>query len=452
VRFITVLLILFSAALPPHAGVAEETIAADPAEIIIASIGDDRLRLLLSDVLSRNPRLAVLRARARAAAEEPVRVGALPDPTLSAVFFLSEPQTRVGPQQGSLTVMQALPGAGKRDLKSRAATAEAVVARAVIGSEELRLLTRTRRLYHELQYRRSERKILLGDIRTLERFEEMARARYASGRGGSQAVIKIQAEITRTRSRILGIDSSISDVIEEINVLRDLPGGTAVQTGELPLSGQRIPAFDALHARAATTSPEISAARATIDAAASRAELADRSSRPDFTVGLSYSLIGRRDDRAGKLNPPEGNGRDVLGLIGGISLPVWRKALDAEAEGAIQRKIAAEYGLRERMTSVDGEISALARRIPLILEQLALFENTLRPQAEASLASAEGAYATATASVLDLLDAERTLLRVRVSTEKTRSDLAIAIAELEGAAAGPLADINSTTKENGAAS
>ena len=59
-------------------------------------------------------------------------------------------------------------------------------------------------------------------------------------------------------------------------------------------------------------------------------------------------------------------------------------------------------------------------------------------QARQSLLSAESAYAAGTAGALDLLDAERVLLQVRVAAARARTDLEIAYARLEGAVAGPL--------------
>ncbi len=427
---------------------AEETPApqAGPAEVIVRAIEDESLRLLAADVLDRNPELAVLAARARAAEQDAPRVRALPDPTLSATLFLFEPQTRVGPQQASATFAQKLPGKGKLDLREQAALFDAAAAWTRVEAERLRLVTRTRTLYLELQYLERERSIVETDATTLEHYEQLARARYASGVGIGQSVIKIQAEITRARTRLLDIDRDEVRLRASINALRDRPRDTPVIVGETAPSLDDLPPFEALRRTAVSLRPEVSESRTLIDAAATRVELADAASHPDFTVGLTYALVERRSDEAGRFNPPEGNGDDVLGLTGGMTLPIWSKALDAETEGAVQRRLATESALRSLTVEIDGRLADLSRRIPLIREQLALFEGTLSTQAEASLISAEEAYASGTLSALDLLDAERTLLRVRVGTERARTDLAVALAELEGVAAAPITAID--TEEN----
>ena len=50
------------------------------------------------------------------------------------------------------------------------------------------------------------------------------------------------------------------------------------------------------------------------------------------------------------------------------------------------------------------------------------------------------AYATGAIGALELLDAEHRLFEVRLASARARADLAIAIAQLEGALAMPLGD------------
>ena len=48
------------------------------------------------------------------------------------------------------------------------------------------------------------------------------------------------------------------------------------------------------------------------------------------------------------------------------------------------------------------------------------------------------AYAAGTGSALELLDAERTLLEVRLALARARTERAIAVATLEGTVAAPI--------------
>jgi outer membrane protein TolC len=406
---------------------------------IVAGLDDERLRGLVGDVLARNPHLAVLSATARAADQRAPQVRSLPDPSASLTFYLLQPQTRVGPQQLTAGVSQRLPWFGKLELEEQAAVLEAASAWSQVAAARFELVTKVRRLYLELQYLGRESRLLSEETTTLEHYEELAQARYASGVGIGQTVIKIQAEITRARARLLDIDRRRVPLLAEINALRDRPDGSPIEVGPLPTGEPApLPPPADLRKTALGKRPELIEMQTLIEAAKVRIELAQKSARPDFTLGLSYSLIGRRADAAGKLDPPEGNGDDVLGVSGGINLPIRRQRIAAGIEEAVQQRLAAEQRRRVVVSGIDGELADLTRRVPLLREQLELFERILIVQAEESLRSAETAYASGSIGALDLLDAERVLFGVRLAAERARTDLLIAFAEIEGVLAAPL--------------
>ncbi len=418
------------------------------AESIIDGLQDSALRHLAADVLVRNPRLAVLAAKARSGDQRAPQVRSLPDPMASLTLFLLQPQTRVGPQQASAGISQRLPWFGKLKLREQAALLEAAATWTRVETLRLELVTKVRNLYLELQYLDREQQIVVEDQTTLKHYEELARARYASGVGIGQTVIKIQAEITRARTRLLDIQERRAALIAEINALRDRAEGTPVSVGGSTPAVDTLPSFDRIRESALGARPELAEVQALIDAATTRIDLSKKNYRPDFTVGLNYALVGKRDDTAGRLNPPEGNGDDILGISGAINLPIWREKLAAGVEEAIQQRLAAEETRRAITAEINGDLADLARRIPLIREQLGLFDQILTAQATESLRSAEIAYASGTANALDLLDAERVLLGVRIAAERVRTDLAIAAAKLEGVLGSPLRTID----RNGSAS
>jgi cobalt-zinc-cadmium efflux system outer membrane protein len=408
------------------------------ADAIVESQDDPELRLLLRDVLDRNPKVARMSAEAMAAVQRAPQVAALPDPTASLTWFLMSPQTRVGPLQATLNISQSLPWFGTLKLEEQAAMWEAAATRARVEATRLEVVTEARVAYHELQFLDIERGVVREDRMTLEHYAELALARYASGVGLDQEVIKIQAEITRDDTRLLGIAARRSEVVAKLNALRDRPQSSAVAVSE-PVRGRSVVLDpEDLRRRALTGRPEVVAADAVVEAATVRVERSKKAYSPNLMVGLSYGFVGTRDDEAGRLVPPEGNGDDDLGLMVGVSLPVWRSKLEAGVEEGTARSLAAAEAARELTTSIDEQLGELLSRIPLLEDQMALYDNVLIVQARQSLFSAESAYAAGTADALDLLDAERVLLQVRVAAARVGTDLEIAYARLEGAVAGPL--------------
>ncbi len=415
---------------------------ATPAQAILAALPDPAVRDLATEVLDRNPDLAAARARARAAEEEAPQARSLPDPMASLTAFVLTPETRVGPQQAMAALSQRFPWFGKLGLRERSALYAAAAARADVAARELTLVTETRRLAYELAFLDAWDGILGTDRSVLERYEELSRTRYAAGVGLEQAVIKLQAELTKIDSRKLQLADRRAETTAALNALRDRSPVAELPAFALPAAVAPSEGFEArlesLESRAETLRPEVAGAEAEISRAGTQVELAKKDYRPDVTLGLTYTLVGERQDAPGRAMPPPDDGQDVVGLTASINLPVHRDRLDAAVEQAARRETAAREGRRAVAAGIDRSLGELSQRLELTFRQLRLFEDVLGIQAEESLSSAEAAYSAGSAGALDLLDAERVLLDVRTSTARARADFAITLARLEGAVGEPI--------------
>jgi outer membrane protein, heavy metal efflux system len=405
---------------------------------VLASEADAALRDLVTQVLERNPLIAASEAQARAARLMAPQAKALPDPMLSATAYASAPETRVGPQTIMGTVSQRFPWFGKRALKEKAALAHADALDAQLQAQRLELVTEARRLYYEIAFLDEWSKVVLADRETLDHYEELARTRYASGIGIEQAVVKIQAEITKDDTRVLDIASRRATVVAALNALRDEPGATRIEPLALPEGGEMTVDPAALRDRALALRPELAQVESEIARADTETELARREYKPDITLGATYTRVGPRGDAAGIAVPPPDNGKDVFAVSVAINLPVQRGRLKAGVEQAAELRRAAGEGKRAVVTSIDRALGELTERVTLTWQQLQLLRDVLGIQAEQSLRSAEAGYSSGTLSSLDLLDAERVLLEVRTTTARARADYAIALARLEGAVGEPL--------------
>jgi len=424
----------------PEPSVPERLPSADAAARLRDSL-EPSLRDLVAEVLLRNPALARARREAMAAELRAPQVGALPDPMASVTPFLSSPETRVGPQELSVSLSQRLPWFGKLALREQSALFGAAAARATAETRAVTLITEARRLYYELAFLEAEEKAVQEDRSTLVHYEELARARYASGVGLEQAVVKIQAEITKDETRLLEIANRRAALVAALNALRDRPPDSPLPPPALP-EDRELPelSYEVLAKRALSTRPEMTRERARRAQAATGVDLARKAYLPDFTVGLAYTTVGPREDAAGRAMPPEGDGDDILGVTAGINIPLWRKKLAAGVEEASQQELAAQEGLRSVAADIHRDLGDLLHRIPQTRDQLDLFRDVLTVQAQEALRSAEAAYGAGTLGALDLLDAERVLLEVRIATARTAADLAIALARLEGVLAAPIGE------------
>jgi outer membrane protein TolC len=195
---------------------------------------------------------------------------------------------------------------------------------------------------------------------------------------------------------------------------------------------------DDLRQRALRNRPEMTELASRVDRAATMTRLARKAYGPDFSVGVTYSLVGERDDAAGRMAPPPDDGQDVFGVSVGVDLPLWRGKRSAAVNEASERQVGAEDERRGVQTAIERSLGELSQRLPLTWQRLRLLEDVLAIQAAESLRSAESAYGAGTLNALDLLDAERVLLEVRIASARARADYAIAVAQLEGTVAEPV--------------
>ena len=415
---------------------AQQLIA--PADRILQSLSDTELRLLVSETLARNPEVAAMLAKARAAFSRAPQVAGLPDPVLGATGWVKGPETRTGPQILTLDLMQPLPWLGKFDLREQASLLEARALSSDVEATRLALVTSVRRLFYELAFLTRYREVTHDFVDHLLQHEEISRARYSAGVGASQNVVKIQAEITIAENLLLDIDQRRIDLESQINGLRDRPASMVILPAAIPSFVEMNLDFEPLLKAAEQDRPEVAAIDARIAATEVGVKLAEKEYRPNFSVGVTYTFVDRREDTAGIVTPPEGNGDDIFGLRGGISIPVWRKKLKTGVEEASELGLSAQEEKRDVLAGIETGIGDLMQRIPLTWQQLRLLEDILIVQAEESVQSAQSSYVAGTFNALDLLDAEHVLFKADSAIARAKTDYAIRLAELEGEVGGPL--------------
>lgn len=423
---------------PDEPSDAADRAVSTAAEALLASIPAPGLQDLATEVLERNPEIARAVRLATVAEAKAPQLRALPDPVAALSLFVLPPETRAGPQRLSASIRQKFPWFGKLALREQVALYAAAAARAEVERIGLDKVTKARHLAHEMIFLDAYEAIVNAERGTLVRYEKAAQSRYAAGTGLQQEIVRIQAQITRTDTRLLEISERRATLVADLNRLRDRPMGTLIG-----LLGSNTPVeptldMDRLRALARSHRPELVAAEANIAAGSALLSLAEKNFRPDLTLGLSYTAVESRGDAAGRLNPPDDNGDDILALTGSLNLPVRRKKLAAGLEEAQASKWAAEEEKRGILAEIESTIGDLATRMPLLFEHLSLLENVLHKQAREALRSAETAYSTGKLNAVDLLDAEVVLFEVQIAAARTRTDLAVAWAELERAVGRPI--------------
>jgi outer membrane protein TolC len=394
---------------------------------------DARLREYVGEALQKNPSILEARALYLAAREKVPQVKGLPDPVLSFSQALRSVETRVGPQQNILQFSQKLPWFGKLDLKGQLALQEAEAQNQLYLAEQRAIIAEVKRTFYHLAYLDTALRITREERSLLEHYEELAQVRYASGQGLQQAVIKVQAEITKIISHLDVLREQRASLEANLNTLRDRPPQESIP----PLENPRLPEveliLEELYRLGEENRQELKAAKALMEKNERAIDLSKKSSAPDVTLGAAFINVGKRDDPAGIEMPPPDNGKNAFSLSIGVTIPLWGEKYRAGVREATEELSAERYKYNRIQNDMELQIRDLVVRLQTLQRQMNLFGDALIPQAEEALHSTEAGYETGQLGVLDLLDSERFLLELRLANARFYSDYLGALAALERA-------------------
>lgn len=416
---------------------------------------DPHLRELIGILLEENPELLAARSRSRSDLQRIPQARSLPDPQISYRYFALTPETRVGPQEHAIELSQSVPWKGKRGLQAERESSLALGAAWSAQELERRLVAELKRAYFSAAYLREALAINEEERDLLGRFESIALKRYATGEGIQQSVIKVQTDITRLDDRHTSLHQLYQSVVRRIAELIGRPDAS-LDLAPAPLRRVAVDHDPAeLERLALSAHPGVRAAEQRVAADQAWSRRSALESRPDFRVGLGYTLVGDRQDRAGLQSPPDDNGQDVLSLMVGVSIPLYRQRILAGVGEARESLGASE----EQLSSVRNRLRYLLQdallRLDSLDERSRLYSEVLVPQAQESLASSEAAYTTGRQGFLDLLDAERVLFQVRLTYQRLISEYWTALTDIEFATASrfpPRAGIHPAPGRTGARS
>ncbi|HKG34452.1 MAG TPA: TolC family protein [Gemmatimonadales bacterium] len=378
----------------------------------------DRLTLeqVLETAVSRSPLIQAAAARVDAARGSRRTAGALPNPVLTyqvenTAFPGQDLPTGFDRETSFFGTLPLEPLYQRRPLMSRAAQgvraadADLTAARRQVGLDAARAF-----------YRLALAQIAVGgaeDIRRrLASVASLNRSRVREGTAAEADLIRVDVEVDRAEAEAVSerielgrawaelkpfIDSSLA-----ADAVGSRPRGVEVDEAAERISSRLAPLSDFI-AQARRSRPDLAAARARVGAA--RAEASFQRALTVRQVGATF-----------------GNKRiaGVNTMILGVSLPI---PLFDRNRGEIQRatgeRIAAERELEwsERLAVADVEAAYEAAR--LLRDQVNKLQGTFLQRAEESRRITLAAYEEGAVSLLQVLDASRTLAEARLTYYRT---------------------------------
>jgi len=353
-----------------------------------------------------------------AALEIAPQVKALPDPQLAFGYFIQPVETRVGPQEFRISASQMFPWFGTLKAKENLAIQSAKAKYEAFEEAKSRLFDEVRGTYYNLYFNGKAIGIVQENIQILNTFQKLALIKIEAGMVSPIDEYRIEMEIGDLENHLALLkDQQFTLEVTFYNLLNfehervTLPDTLWDQGPEL--SKQAL--LDSI----LTLNHQLLGLEMQKEALRFRQELARKTGKPDFSVGLDYIFVGKGENNM--------SGKDAFMFPKiGISIPLYRNKYKAMVDEVTYLETAKENETLDKENMLESlfenawkELLDADRRLFLYVDQLSL--------AERSIQLLEMEYATANVNFEEILRMERKQLFYALELEKARADKQAAV-------------------------
>lgn len=376
---------------------------------------------LVQEALERNPAIQAARRAVDAKRAMIVPATTLPEPTISfqTMGNLIPPTLQRGDPSSARTIgiEQEIPFPGKLALKGKMAKMEADAEWWNYEQMRRQVIADVKMAYYDLYLIHKSIEIVEKDKDLLQKFAQIAEARYRVGQGIQQDVLKAQVEISRLIDRLTVLQQRRGIAEALMNSLLFRPPETPVGTPAPVQKAELRYSLDQLHEIARANFPMLKMQEREIDRHQYAVQLARKEFYPDFSVGFTYF---------NRTVPT------MYGLLFKAKVPLyfWRKQRP-ELESAAS-SLASAQKQRDSMLSLLYFRLKDSYLVATTSERLIeLYGKGVIPQATLSLESAVAGYQVGKVDFLTLIDNLVTLLDYELKYYEVLIDYQKALAQLE---------------------
>ena len=374
-----------------------------------------------------SPELAA-RGMDTAAAQARVAIaGSLPDPTIQVMSDDIDRTSGPRPNKMIYSFQQEIPLWGRRDLRRQVARAEVGQMTSQARAAEAEVIERVKVAFARY-YTSYEAVHRTEDLhRAIHGIAQVARERYAQGKGEQQEVFRAEVETTRVATEIVRLETALRSAQGQLNALLVRPTMAPLAAPERlrPLPEMRALDATRLAERAGVANPALAADAAAVSGADTNRRLTDRNWYPDITIG------GAAVDRSGF--GPGGYQAWVamkVPLQWGLREAQTREA-GAQAGAARARRDARELQIRSDLAEAVAGFEGSRRTADLIRRQLL-------PQAQALVRSGAAGYGVGRVDLTAVLRAQHDLADFRLQLLSAEFDGQRQLAAIERLVGGDL--------------
>jgi len=372
---------------------------------------DDYLR----HAFARNPGIQAAFDRWQASLERIPQARSLDDPTLSFEYLIEQRDTRY-----QVSLAQQFPAFGKLGLREKRSVSEAEAAMHAFEAERVMVFGRVVQAFHEYHYLERATQVTVENLQLLADLEQVVTIRYKAGTAPFSDVIKAQVEKDRLANDLGSLQDERASRSAVLAALLQLPAHAILPWPQASPSGPTRIDVESLDGMIAELNPELKTATAMIAAEGYREKLARKSFLPDAMLGVNWMVMSGMN----------GGSKSDVGLMAGITVPLWWGSYRAEIREAGALIRASMHERDNRLNALRAELSLAVFTFRDAERRIDLFTRALIPKATQALEVATQDFSTGKSNFMALVDAQRTVLAFRLMRERALADREIALGEI----------------------
>lgn len=364
----------------------------------------DTLRV---EVRTNHPSVAAAQARVLAAESGVRAVRLWEDPTANAGVMAADQEMRRGDGDLIFGVEQMLPRRKFYEARKARAGAERAIFEAETRTAALNLETLVAQSAIELALVDEMLAIETNQLAWLESMAANAREKLKDPMANASEPLRIESEVAQERQKIDTTQRQRIRLARQLNILLGRDRDEAWPNLRLPESATLTPALADELARLYQVNPMLQALLNTAEAAKSEIEVARRERSPIFSVGVESSVYSGGDFRQATVGAK-------------MTLPWFNKSVyRANTDRAIQQQAAAEKEAEALARRLRGEAVAAHTEAETSARQAKTISEEVIPRAGKAVESTQNAWISSKASILEVLDARRSLLNARLEERRS---------------------------------
>lgn len=364
------------------------------------------LQSYIQEAEANNPDIQAYELRYQIAKEKVAEVNTLPNTTVSAGYFVSEPETRTGAQRARFSVSQMLPWFGTITARENYAVSMAETEFVEIVVAKRNLALSIAQSYYELYSIVAKKEILEENILLLRTYERLALTSVEVGNASAVDVLRLQIRQNELHQQKAVLDQDYLAEQASFNNLMNRKETIAVEV----VSHLTIPSEDlAYTAKDLELNPELLRYDRLYESIIQSELLNEKERGPNIGFGVDYIPVSERPE----MNFSE-NGKDVLMPMVSLSIPIFNNRYSSVSRQNELRRLEVQSQKKERLNTLKTTFAkALSQRNKARIQFNTQAKNLQQAKDAEEILTKN--YETGTIDFNDVLDIQELQLRFQMN-------------------------------------